>query len=111
MLKNKVMGSKEFLSALSKYPKEVIIATAYSQLFFKHDEFIRKVKWNDIQDRFDKLMAESKAINEKMGLLIDKKDYKSLKEYMRLMEKDNKVQEKINAVLKEMDTTNKELED
>jgi hypothetical protein len=97
---------KEFENELSKYPKDVIIKTIYNEFFFRHEDVVRRIQWDDIQCRFDKLMAQSEDIRKQMEPLIGKKDNKSFIEYLTLMEKDNKIQKKINAVMKEMDRHN-----
>ena len=99
----KDMNVNKFIKELSKYPKEIILKTAYSELMFRQEEFIHNVKWNDINDRFDRLMEESKNIREQMKPLIGEKDIESVVKYIKLTDKDTKIQTEINKVMKEMD--------
>lgn len=104
------MDHKELVKKLSKYSKEALISTICNRMFFRIDDFVRELEWNDIQLRFDKLMAESEKIREQQKSLINKKDYKSHLMYISLMNKDIEIHKKIDAVMKEMDRHNENLE-
>lgn len=104
------MKREDFIKKLSKLSKEAILTTVFNRMFFRLDEFAKDAEWNDIQLRFNKLMSEDKTIREKMEPLINKKDIKSLSEFISLMNKSELINKKIDAVMKEMDRYNGRLE-
>lgn len=100
------MEYEEFIKEASKYSKEAILKAITERYFMRYSEVLKKIKWNDIQLRFNKLMARDKEIGKKVSLLLKKKDIESRIECTKLMMKDDEIQRKINKVLREMDIFN-----
>ena len=97
------MRREEFIKEASKYSKDAILRAILGKYFINTEEFLRDLKWQHANSKFDKLMAQSEAIRKKIKPLIDKHDLDSHIKYMALLEEDNRIHKKIDAVMKEMD--------
>lgn len=100
------MNNEEFISRMSKYPKEVILKTIIKNFFIDGNRILREAQWENLQMKFDNLMSRSEEIRKEMQPLIDKKDIKSFRKYVELMHEDSRIHKKIDAVMKEMDKVN-----
>lgn len=100
------MTYENFIKEASKYSKEAILKSVLENYFIDTGKILNTMRWNDIQLRFDKLMAQSGEIVKKISLLSKKKDIKSHIELLELMEKDNSIHRKIDKTLKDMDNFN-----